>query len=76
MNIYRIKIILSAIIICIFLSGCTKGAKDMKTDDNKIMPVKGQIAFTSDRGGCLFLLKNGKKIFGIILIVWLIIKNL
>ncbi|MFH0771900.1 MAG: hypothetical protein V1933_04710 [Candidatus Omnitrophota bacterium] len=61
MNIYRLKLILGVIMISAFLSGCAKGANDMVNNDAKITPVKGKITFTSDRrGGCLFLLKDGK----------------
>lgn len=46
-----------AIMLNIFLSSCGKEKVPM---DGQVVAVKGQIAFSSDRGGCLFLLKDGK----------------
>lgn len=49
--------IATVMLVSLFLSSC--GRREAPTD-NKVTAVKGQIAFSSDRNGCLFLLKNGK----------------
>jgi len=41
------------------MCSCAKGPGAMETD-SKITAVNGVITFSSDRGGCLFLLKDGK----------------
>lgn len=53
----RFFVLLATIVLSIFLNSCGKGKVSV---DEKVVAVKGQIAFSSDRGGCLFLLKNSK----------------
>ncbi|GEM_PF-4575806 len=52
----RLPTLLSAAIM--MLSLCSCGKLNVSAED-KVVPVEGQITFSSDRGGCQFLLKNG-----------------
>jgi len=60
MKINNSILIVGAIILSISTLSCAKRIDSMENKDNQVTLVKGIINFSSDRGGCLFLLKDGK----------------